>query len=66
MERQEGLAAFDDMSFEVRASDVSLSVTARRPGNTVAFMDHLAVLGEREGVVIVDVQGSEILIPVDD
>ena len=62
----EGHAVFDDMSFEVKASDVSLSVTARGPGDTVAYMDSLAVLGAQEGVVIVDVQGSEILAPAGD
>jgi hypothetical protein len=60
----DGLVVMDDMSFELRPSDESLSVTARGPGDTVAFMDNLAVLGAQQGIVIVDVQGSEILAPV--
>ena len=63
---KDGLANMDDMSFELRPSDVSLSVTARGAGDTVAFMDNLAVLGAQQGVVVVDVQGSEILAPVGD
>ncbi|RSZ24069.1 hypothetical protein EJO66_32260 [Variovorax beijingensis] len=62
----DGFVIMDDMSFELRPSDVSLSVTARGAGDTVAFMDNLAVLGAQQGVVIVDVQGSEILVPAGD
>ncbi|MET3373328.1 hypothetical protein ABIC89_002390 [Variovorax boronicumulans] len=62
----DGLVIMDDMSFELRPSDVSLSVTARGVGDAVAFMDNLAVLGAQQGVVIVDVQGSEILAPAGD
>ena len=60
------IAVVDDMTFELTPSDVSLSVTARGPGDTVAFMDKVAALAAQQGIVTVDVQGSEVLLPFSD
>ena len=62
----EGIVSSDDMSFELRPSDISLSITARGPGDTVAYMDRIAALGAQHGIVVIDVQGSEILVPIAD
>ena len=57
------IAVRDEMSFELTPHDSSLSVTARGPGDTVAFMDNISALAVNEGVVTIDVQGSEIMLP---
>lgn len=63
---ESGIAMHDDMSFELLPSDVSLSVTARGSGDTVAYMDEVAVRAGLEGIVTIDVQGSELLLPFSD
>lgn len=60
-----GIATRADMTFELTPSDVSLSVTARGTGDTVGFMGDVATVASKEGIVTVDVQGSEILQPLD-
>jgi hypothetical protein len=62
----DGIAAHGEMSFELSLSDVSLHVTARGPGDTVQFMDDVAETAFREGVVVLDVQSSELLLPPSD
>jgi hypothetical protein len=54
------------MSFELVPNDGSMSMTAHGPGDTVAFMENIAVLAGREGVVTIDVQSSVILLPFGD
>jgi hypothetical protein len=60
------IAVVDEMTFELTSNDVSLSITARGPGDTVAFMDKVAALAAQQGIVTVDVQGSEIFLPLSD
>jgi hypothetical protein len=60
------IAVRDEMSFELTPNDGSLSVTARGPGDTVAFMEDVAVRASKEGIVTVELQGSEILLPFSD
>ncbi|WP_233237918.1 hypothetical protein [Bordetella sp. LUAb4] len=60
------IAARGKMSFELSLNDVSLSVTARGPGDTVAFMDNIVTLALQEGIVTIDVQSSEVLLPLSD
>lgn len=62
----EGFADHGDMTFQLSPSDISLHVTARGPGDTVQFMDSVAVNAYQEGVVIIDIQGSELLLPLSD
>ena len=62
----EGVADHGDMTFELSPSDISLHVTARGPGDTVRFMDDVAANAFREGVVVIDIQGSELLLPLSD
>jgi hypothetical protein len=57
------IAMQDGMSFKLTPHDVSLSVAARGPGDTVTYMENVAGLALAEGVVTVELSGSEILVP---
>lgn len=61
-----GIAIHDEMSFELELTDTSLHVTARGTGDTVAFIDNVASLAIRENIATVDVQVSELLLPISD
>ncbi len=61
-----GIAIHNEMSFELETGDTSLHVTARGSGDTVAFIDNVAALAIRENIATVDVQGSELLLPIND
>ncbi|PIF90938.1 hypothetical protein CLU86_1835 [Acidovorax sp. 62] len=58
------IAAQEEMSFELTANDTSLPVTARGPGDTVAYMENIATQALDEKVVTVELVGSEILVPL--
>ncbi|RYD84615.1 MAG: hypothetical protein EOP84_05000 [Verrucomicrobiaceae bacterium] len=62
----DGIADHSEMSFELSPTDVSLHVTARGLGDTVQFMDDVARTAFRDGVVVIDIQGSELLLPLSD
>jgi len=61
-----GIAIHDEMSFELKLSGTSLHVTVRGPGDRVAFIDNVAALAIKESIATVDVQGSELLLPIND
>lgn len=61
-----GIAIHDEMSFELELSDTSLHVTVPGPGDKVAFIDNVAALAIRENIAAVDVQVSQLLLPIND
>jgi len=62
----EGIAVHGEMTFELLPSDISLHVTALGPREIVRLMADVSANAYREGVVIIDIQGSELSLPLFD
>jgi hypothetical protein len=61
-----GIATHGDMSFELTPHDISLSVTVRGHEDKVAYIGNVAALAIKEGIVTIDVQVSELILPLSD
>lgn len=58
-----GIATAGELSFELRPSEASLSLSARGPGDVLQYVQAVALDALQRGAVTIDVQTSELLAP---